>query len=121
MIEPLENLPDGVVGFRAVGIVEPDDYRNVLDPAIDAAAAAGGIRFVYVVGDDFDRYSLGAIWQDAKVGASQSPKAWKRVALVTNHDWLSHSAAVFAPLMPGEVKIFDIGQTDAAIEWVAAD
>lgn len=118
MIEPLENLPEGVIGFRAVGTVEPDDYRNVLDPAIDAAAG-DGVRLVYVLGDDFDRYSLGALWQDAKLGSTRSPKTWERVAFVTNHDWIGHAANVFAPLMPGEFKVFPLEQTDEAIGWAA--
>lgn len=121
MIEPLENLPAGVIGFRAVGTVEPDDYKNVLDPAIDAAAATDGVRFVYVVGDDFDRYSLGALWQDGKVGVTHSPKVWKRVAFVTNHDWLGHAVSIFAPIVPGEVKVFPLEQQDEAVTWAAAD
>ena len=40
MIEILEDLPAGVIGFRAVGAVAASDYETVLDPAIDAAVAA---------------------------------------------------------------------------------
>lgn len=120
MIEPLENLPTGVIGFRAVGTVEPDDYKQVLDPAIDAAAD-GGVRLVYVIGDDFDRYSLGALWQDTKLGATHGLKTWKRVAFVTNHDWLAHAVKIFAPISPGEVKVFGLEQQDAAVAWAAAD
>ena len=29
MIEQLASMPAGVLGFRAVGTIEPDDYRNV--------------------------------------------------------------------------------------------
>ncbi len=119
MIEPLENLPTGVIGFRAVGTVEPDDYKNVLDPAIDAAGEH--VRLVYLIGDDFDRYSLGALWQDAKLGGGHSLKTWERVALVTDHDWIGHSVSLFAPLMPGKVKVFPLAQRDEAIGWTAAD
>lgn len=118
MIEPLENLPAGVIGFRAVGKVEPDDYRNVLIPAIESAGDQ--IRLIYVLGEDFDSYSLGAIWQDTKLGLSQSPKHWKRIAFVTDHDWLRHGAAVFGPLVPGDFKLFEPGELDAAIAWTAA-
>lgn len=119
MIEPLENLPEGVIGFRAVGVIEPDDYKNVLDPAVESAAANGPVRLVLVIGDDFDRYSLGAMWQDTKLGTSHSLKTWGRVAFVTNHDWIAHAAKIFAPLMPGEVKVFDVEQVDEAAAWAA--
>ncbi|MFT4048583.1 MAG: STAS/SEC14 domain-containing protein [Solirubrobacterales bacterium] len=119
MIEPLENLPDGVIGFRAIGVIEPDDYKTVLDPAVDAAAADGPLRIVFVIGDDFDRYSLGALWQDTKLGMSHGLKAWSRVAFVTNHDWIAHAASIFAPLMPGELKLFPVDQVDEAAVWAA--
>ena len=122
MIEPLENLPEGVIGFRAVGVVEPDDYKNVLDPAVDAASAGGApVRLVYVIGDDFDRYSLGAMWQDTKLGATHGLKTWGRVAFVTDHDWLSHAAKLFAPIVPGEFRVFPLAEEDAATNWVADD
>lgn len=117
MLEPLENLPDGVIGFRAVGTVEPDDYKNLLDPAVDAST--DGVRLVYLLGDDFDRYSLGALWQDAKLGGGHSLKTWKRVAVVTNHDWISHSLALFSAMLPGKVQVFPPEELDAAIAWTA--
>lgn len=64
MLEPLSGLPDGVIGFEAVGRVEASDYADVLRPAIERAAATGGLRFVYVLGDRFEGYSAGASWQD---------------------------------------------------------
>lgn len=122
MIEPLENLPEGVIGFRAIGVIEPDDYKNVLDPAIETATAGGDpVRLVIVIGDDFDRYSLGAMWQDTKLGTTHSLKTWGRVAFVSNHDWIVHATKIFAPIMPGEVKTFDVEQVDEAAVWAAED
>ena len=36
MLEPIADLPPGVVGFEAVGEVHADDYRTTLIPALDA-------------------------------------------------------------------------------------
>jgi hypothetical protein len=91
MIEALTGLPPGVIGFEAVGEVHADDYRDVLLPAIDAAAETGEVRLVFVLGDRFDGYSMGAAWQDAKLGAHHL-KAWKRTAIVTDVDWLTNVA-----------------------------
>ena len=41
MIETLPGLPDGVIGFRAVGTVTADDYRTVVDPAIKKVVDEG--------------------------------------------------------------------------------
>ncbi len=119
MIEPLEGLPDGVIGFRAVGTVDASDYRDRLVPAIEAALAAHGtVNFVAVLGDDFDHLSLGATWEDAKlIGLPLS--SWGRAAVVTNHDALAGMATAFGGLVPGGFRVFRLGEERAAIDWVA--
>lgn len=119
MIEPLEGLPDGVIGFRAVGTVDASDYRDHLVPAIEAALAEHGtVNFVAVLGDDFDHLSLGATWEDAKlVGLPLS--SWGRAALVTNHDPLAGMATAFGGLAPGGFRVFPLDEERAAIDWVA--
>lgn len=37
MIRLIDQLPDNVIGFEAVGEVRASDYDTVLDPAVDAA------------------------------------------------------------------------------------
>ena len=39
MIEQLPDLPENVIGFRAVGTVDASDYEAVIGPAIDATIA----------------------------------------------------------------------------------
>ena len=119
MIEPLEGLPTGVIGFRAVGTIEASDYRDVLDPAIDAAVAEHDrIDLVFVMGDEFDHYSLGGMLQDAKL-VSVPHDVWGRAAFVTNHEVLAGLATAFGGLVPGEFRVFPLAQQDAAIAWVA--
>ena len=71
MLKRIDGLPGNVVGFEAVGKVEAADYREVLDPAIDAAVEThGNLRLLYVLGAEYDGYSAGAMWQDTKLGMS---------------------------------------------------
>lgn len=119
MMEPLEGLPAGIIGFRAVGTIEASDYRDVLDPAIDAAIAEHGtVSCVFVLDDEFDHYSLGAMLEDAKL-IRRPLSAWKRAAFVTNHDVLAGIATAFGGLVPGEFKVFSLDRQDEAIAWVA--
>lgn len=119
MIEPLADLPDGVIGFRAVGTIDAADYRDVLVPAIDAVLAGHEhVNVVAVLGDDFDHLSVGAMWQDAKlVGLPLS--SWGRAAIVTDHDVLAGVATAFGGLVPGGFRVFPLDEERAAIEWVA--
>ena len=62
MIRLLADLPDGVLGLKAVDDVEKEDYENVVVPAIDQAIAQHGkVRLVYVLGPEFDDYEGGAV------------------------------------------------------------
>lgn len=119
MIEPLEDLPAGVIGFRASGTVDASDYRDRLVPAIDAALDAyGTVNCVVVLGDDFDHLSFGATWEDAKlVGLPLS--SWGRAAVVTDHGAIADLATAFGGLVPGGVRVFPPGEERAAIAWVA--
>ncbi|MFN8038832.1 MAG: STAS/SEC14 domain-containing protein [Acidimicrobiales bacterium] len=118
MLEPLKDLPAGVIGFEAVGEVHADDYENVLIPALEAAADGGAIRLVYVLGDRFGGYSAGASWDDAKLGLKHHGK-WERFALVSDHEWVNHLAGAFGWLIPGDFRRFALAERDAAVDWVA--
>ena len=69
MIEMLSDLPDNVLGVEAKGEVTGGDYEQVLVPEIEERLARHDkIRLVYVLGEEFDGYSAGAMWDDTKVG-----------------------------------------------------
>jgi hypothetical protein len=119
MIQQLPNLPDGVIGFGAVGAVDASDYKTVLDPAIDAAVAAHQkVNLVFELGEQFERYSLGAMWQDALL-EGQPREVWGRVALVTDHRVIGEVIHGLAFLFPGEVKLFPVASLDEAVDWAA--
>lgn len=114
------DTPDNVLAFRAVGKIEQSDYDDVLDPAIEQMIADHhDVRFVYVIGDDFDSYTAGAAWEDAKLGVSHASK-WKRIAFVTDHDWMRHAVGIFGWMVPGEVKTFAVDKESEAIAWAAS-
>ena len=119
MLEQIES-PENVLALRAVGTVDRSDYETVLEPAVDAMLATHGeLRFVYVLGDEFDNYSAGADWEDVKFGFTHLTK-WKKCGIVTDKDWIRHGVRMFRWMMPGELKVFDPSDVQAAIDWAAA-
>ena len=118
MIKELSGMPTGVIGFEASGKMQAEDYRDVVLPALERAAASGEVRFVIVM-HDFDGMSGGALWQDLKVGVEHW-RAWKRIALVTDIEWMKNMTSLFGWMTPGEVKSFSLAQRDEAIEWAAS-
>jgi hypothetical protein len=119
MIEPLEGMPPGVIGLRASGKVTAEDYKTVLAPTLDRALADGDkLRLVYELGADYEGFESGGVWQDLRLGATHF-NAFERMALVTDVDWMRHAANALGFLMPGEIKVFSLGERDAAVAWAA--
>jgi len=117
VIEELSDLPAGVIGFEASGRLRAEDYRDVILPVLERAAATGEVRFVIVM-RDFDGMSGGALWQDLKVGIEHL-RAWKRIALVTDLEWMRRLTDLFGWMTPGETKTFPLAQLDEAAAWAA--
>jgi SpoIIAA-like len=119
MIRILEDMPETVLGVEVSGKVTDEDYERVLVPAVRERVEAGGkIRFVYVLGERFESWTLGAMWEDAKLGVSDL-KAWEKVAVVTDKDTLRHMVKAFGWMIPGEVRVFALDELDAAKSWAA--
>src|SRR6516165_7933976 len=104
MIKELTDMPAGVIGFEASGKLRAEDYRDVVLPALERAASTGEVRFLIVM-EDFDGMSGGALWQDLKVGFEHL-RAWKRIALVTDIQWMSRMTDLFGWMTPGETRTF---------------
>ncbi len=117
MIEQLHDLPAGVIGFEASGKLSATDYRDVVVPALERAFESGEVRFLIVM-TGFDGISGGALWQDLKLGVEHL-RGWKRIAVVTDIDWVTHAMHLFGWMTPGETKTFTLEQRDEAIAWVA--
>src|SRR5271165_5788613 len=113
MIQELTDLPANVIGFEASGKLAAEDYRDVLLPALERAAKTGEVRVVIVL-RDFDGMSGGALWQDLKMGVEHF-RAWKRIALVTDIEWMRYMTDLFGWMTPGETKTFSLAQRDEAI------
>lgn len=119
MIELIPDLPDHVVGIIASGQVTASDYQTVLVPAIEAKIAEHGrVRVLYQLGPSFAGISSGAMWDDMRVGFAHL-KAWERVAVVTDVDWIASAMRLFAFAMPCPVMVFANKEMGAATRWIA--
>lgn len=120
MIEQLTGLPDHVIGFSAHGKVTAQDYEDHILPAVEEALMAHEkVRLLYHLGEDFEGFEVGALWEDAKVGLSHLA-AWERIALVTDVDWLRSAAKAMGFMMPGEVRVFAAAELESARNWLVS-
>jgi hypothetical protein len=123
VIEPIEGLPAGVLGFRASQRITRDEYRELLlKPIHDVLDRGEKLNLVFEFADDFHGLDLGGLWEDVKAAGTIGlghRSSWGRMALVTDKDWIRHGVSGFGWLSPGELRVFEPGERDAAVAWVA--
>ncbi len=118
MLELIQDLPDNVIGVRASGEVDDDDYEDVLVPAIQASLQDHDkIRLLYVLGAEFTGYDADAMWDDVKLGM-RTFNSYERIAVVTDAPWMRRSVKAFGWLMPGDVNVYHLDAIDEARDWV---
>ncbi|MCH7519773.1 MAG: STAS/SEC14 domain-containing protein [Candidatus Dadabacteria bacterium] len=126
MLEPISGLPDNTLGFTAEGKITSEDYETVLIPAVEEKLKNNDkVRLLYHLGDEFEGFEAGAMWDDAKVGLAHITE-WEKIAIVTDVNWIRHAGKIFGFAIetmsaPGDVKVFHNNEIDMAIEWIGED
>lgn len=120
MIEIIPGLPEDTVGYKLSGKVTADDYRSVVQPAVDAMLESQDKLKALIVEESDAEFSSGAVWQDMKLGLA-NPFSWRKMAMVSDQGWWRRLTPLVSAMMPGEVKSFEPSELDAAKTWLAAD
>ena len=120
MIELISDLPDNVVGIVASGQVSASDYEAVFVPTVESRLKRlDKLRLLYRLGPEFKGFTAGAMWDDLKLGAAHW-KAWERVAVVTDVEWIANLTRVFSFAMPCPVRVFPNSAIAQATDWLIA-
>ncbi|MCA9710565.1 MAG: STAS/SEC14 domain-containing protein [Myxococcales bacterium] len=118
MLEALTDLPPGIVGVRATGTVTKDDYEAVLEPLFARARREGHrVKFVYQFAPEFDHFTPGAAWEDARMGVG-ALRLLEGCAVVGDVGWIRESVRMVGFLAPCPVRTFGSGELAAAVEWL---
>ena len=126
MLEPISGLPDNALGFTAKGKVTSEDYETVLIPAVEEKLKHHEkVSLLYHLGDEFEGFEAGAMWDDAKVGLAHITD-WEKIAIVTDVNWIRDAGKIFGFAIetmsaPGHVKVFHNAELEQAIEWIGQD
>jgi hypothetical protein len=121
MIEILPNMPKGVTGIRVSGRLLGDDLLE-LKPAMEALLTGSEIRIVEVIAPDYEGFGPGGLIEDVKLGFGalfQQHTAFKRIAIVSDKEWVVHTLHALAWMVPGELALFGLDELDRATEWAA--
>ena len=115
----MEGFTSNIVALKAVGEIAKVDYEEVLIPLCEAAIKSHEkIRLLYWCGPDFKGFDAGAMLEDTWFGTRHLGD-FERIAFVSDHAWLRNSVALFASLMPAEIKVFKDASIDEAKAWIS--
>ncbi|MGO9652232.1 STAS/SEC14 domain-containing protein [Mycobacterium sp.] len=121
MIDVLSGMPEGVTGIRVSGRLRGDDLRE-FKPAMEKLMKAGELRIVEVIASDYEGFGPGGLAEDLKLGFGalfQHHAAFKRIAVVTDKEWVAHTLHALAWMVPGELALFGLDELERATKWAA--
>jgi SpoIIAA-like len=122
MIELMQDMPEGVIGIRVSGRLSGDELREVR-PAVEELVKTGEIRIVEVIEPDYEGFGPGGLVEDIKLGLGTvlpHHSAFKRIAVVSDKEWVAHTLHALAWLVPGELALFGLDELERAKQWAAA-
>lgn len=117
----LEGFAADVLAVEAHGKIDHTAYVRDLIPALETRlAAAGRLKMLYALGEDFEGFTAGAMFEDGKVGLLHLGD-FARVAVVSDVGWIRAGVQLFAPLIRCPVRVFSRADMAAAKAWISAD
>ena len=120
MLQLLEDLPETVVGVRAVNAVTEEDYKQVMLPVLEAVHKKyGKVSLLILLETSVANYTIGAWAKDIQAGLKYFTK-WHRIAIVTNQTAVKRITDAVGIFIPGECKGFSIADLPLAKLWVAS-
>ncbi|MBV8292860.1 MAG: STAS/SEC14 domain-containing protein [Mycobacterium sp.] len=121
MIEALPDMPEGVTGIRVPGRLRGDELRQ-FKPAMEELLKTGDIRIVEVIASDFEDFGPGGLLEDLKLGFGYvlpHHSAFKRIAIVSDKEWVAHILHSLAWMVPGDLAVFGLDELEPAKDWAA--
>jgi len=119
MLRRLNEMPAGTIGFEAVGAVEDEDWERNVEPHLREAIAGGDqLRLLYLLGPRSGEVDDDAVQKEAGFHARHL-KAYERLAVVTDEEWVRPALRGLSFLLPGQARAFPVSDLEAAKRWLA--
>jgi SpoIIAA-like len=122
VIERIEDMPVGTVGFRLEGKLTDEDYHDVLAPGLREAASAGEVRLLMVGAKGFDLGSMKSRFEEARSDPDLDlghTKDWRRVAIVADAGLVfRRSFPLWSKVIPVDLKLFAPKDEAEARTWI---
>lgn len=116
MFEKLAESAENYVGYKAIGKLVDQDYKELIPQLEELIKQYGKIRFLMDM-TEYESASIKAAIDDFMFDIKHD-KDIERCVVVGNKAWEEWITKVSKYFMHGEIKYFDIHEIDKAWEWL---
>lgn len=121
MLRRVTDMPEGTIGFEAIGEVEDDDWEDTVEPVLRQEIAEGrNLRLLYLLGPQAHEVEGDALKAGAGFRARHA-SSYERVAVVSDENWMRPAMRALSFLLPGKTKGFPVRDLAAAKAWLTED
>lgn len=81
------------------------------------------LRIVEVIASDYEGFGPGGLAEDLELGFGmlfQRHSSFKKIAVVTDKEWVAHTLHVLGWMVPGEIALFGLDELDRAKAWASS-
>ncbi len=118
MIELLEGFAHDVVAVKARGVLNSDDYEQMLVPAIEAKLQDHStIKLWYEFSEEFEGFSVEVLWDEAKLSFFHLMD-FSRIAIICDQEWLTNMTKLLAHVSPCPLQVFPKQDAEQARNWL---
>jgi hypothetical protein len=119
MFQELAESQGNVIGYKAIGKLTDDDYKEMVPKLDQLIEEKGNIRMLLQL-EDFHGWEMEAAWDDLKFGLKHRNDI-ERLAVVGDRQWEKLMADLVKPFMSGQVQYFETPELRKAWEWLRQD
>ncbi|HEY0647905.1 STAS/SEC14 domain-containing protein [Phenylobacterium sp.] len=120
MLEVLQ-APDHVAAFAISGTLTGEDYDRIV-AEVEARLARHERIGVLLDLTLFEDFTAEAAWKDLRYDLSKlfELKRFPREAVISGKQWMRIAASIANPILPHvEIRVFDPGAREEAMQWVS--
>ena len=105
-----------IIETVAEGKLSEQDYEKLIPILENKIKKFGKISWYFEV-NNFDGWTVKAIWKDAKFDIKHR-NDFEKIAIVGNKKWHEWMADILKPFTDADVKYFDSENKEAAKQWI---